>query len=57
MITRANGRFDFGAVRIAIGEALGTLHFAVLRETIPDAMAELLRLLDRPESGRNNRAK
>jgi hypothetical protein len=57
MITRANGRFDFGAVRIAIGEALRRLHSAVLRETIPNTMAELLRLLDQPESGRNNGAK
>lgn len=57
MTVRANGRFDFGAVRVAIGEALRGLHSAILRESIPDTMAELLRLLDRPESSWNNRAK
>ena len=41
---------DFEAVRTAIGAALRTHYSAVLREPIPDRMAELLRELDRPRA-------
>jgi len=37
---------DFEAVRTAIGTALRSLHSNVLREPLPDRMAELLRQLD-----------
>ena len=37
---------DFEAVRTAIGTALCSLHSNVLREPLPDRMAELLRQLD-----------
>jgi len=34
------------AVRMAIGQALRTLHSDMLREKVPDRIAELLRQLD-----------
>ncbi len=37
---------DFEAVRTAIGTALRSLHSNVLREPLPDRIAELLRQLD-----------
>ncbi len=37
---------DFEAVRTAIGTVLRSLHSNVLREPLPDRMAELLRQLD-----------
>ncbi len=37
---------DFEAVRTAIGTTLRSLHSNVLREPLPDRMAELLRQLD-----------
>ena len=37
---------DFEAVRIAVGAALRRLYSDVLREPIPDRIAELLRQLD-----------
>jgi Anti-sigma factor NepR len=37
---------DLKAVRMAIGQALRTLHSNVLREEVPDKIAELLRQLD-----------
>jgi len=37
---------DLKAVRTGIGTALRTLHSGVLREEIPDRIAELLRQLD-----------
>jgi len=37
---------DLKAVHIGIGTALRTLHSGVLREEIPDRIAELLRQLD-----------
>jgi Anti-sigma factor NepR len=36
------------AIRTRIGRALRALHFDVLREPIPDGMAELVRQLDQP---------
>src|SRR5260370_25735279 len=37
---------DLKAVRTGIGQALRTLHSDVLREEVPDRIAELLRQLD-----------
>jgi hypothetical protein len=37
---------DLKAVRTGIGQALRTLHSDVLREELPDRIAELLRQLD-----------
>jgi hypothetical protein len=37
---------DLKAVRTGIGEALRTLYSGVLREEVPDRIAELLRQLD-----------
>jgi hypothetical protein len=48
MARRPNVRSAFEAVRTAIGAELRRLHSNVLREPIPDRMAELLRQLDRP---------
>jgi hypothetical protein len=48
MARRPNARSAFEAVRTAIGAELRRLHSNVLREPIPDRMAELLRQLDRP---------
>lgn len=51
---RPGADFDFDAVRIAIGAALRTKYSDVLREPIPDKMAELLRQLDQPpETGQD----
>jgi hypothetical protein len=44
--TRPNAGFDLKAVRTGIGAALRTLHSDVLREEVPNRMAELLRQLD-----------
>jgi hypothetical protein len=45
---------DLKAVRIGIGAALRTLHSDVLREEVPDRIAELMRQLDQPtESGQD----
>jgi len=41
---RARSRFD--SVRAGIGSALRSLHSDVLREPLPDRIAELLRQLD-----------
>jgi len=41
----------FEVVRAAIGTALRTHYSEVLREPIPDRMAELLRQLDQPPKG------
>jgi hypothetical protein len=52
---RPGAEFDFEAVRIAIGAALRTKYSNVLREPIPDRIAELLRQLDQPpESGQDD---
>ncbi len=40
------GGSDFEAVRTAIGTALRSLHSDVLREPLPERIAELLRQLD-----------
>ena len=49
---RADSNFE--AVRAAIGTALRSLHSDVLREPLPDRIAELLRQLDQPtESSRD----
>jgi hypothetical protein len=45
-ITRPNAGFDLKAVRTGIGAALRTLYSDVLREEVPDRMAELSRQLD-----------
>ena len=42
---------DSEAVRIGVGTALRTLHSDVLREEVPDRIAELLRQLDQQEAG------
>jgi Anti-sigma factor NepR len=47
--TRPNAGFDLKAVRTGIGAALRTLHSDVLREAVPDRIAELLRQLDQQE--------
>ena len=44
--TRPNA--DLKVVRPSIGAELRTLHSDVLREDVPDKMAELLRQLDQP---------
>ena len=46
--TRLDAGFDLKAVRTGIGAALRTLHCDVLREEVPDRIAELLRQLDQP---------
>jgi hypothetical protein len=48
MARRPNARLAFETVRIAIGAELRMLFSDVLREPIPDRMAELLKLLDQP---------
>ena len=54
MARQPNVRSAFNAVRIAIGAELARLFSNVLREPIPDGMAELLRQLDKPiENGRD----
>jgi anti-sigma factor NepR-like protein len=47
--TRPNAGFDLRAVRSGTGAALRTLHSDVLREAVPDRIAELLRQLDPQE--------
>jgi hypothetical protein len=44
--TRPNADFDLKAVRTGIGAAIRTIHSDVLREEVPDKIAELLRQLD-----------
>jgi hypothetical protein len=44
--TRLDTGFDLKAVRAGIGAAIRTTHSDVLREEVPDRMAELLRQLD-----------
>jgi hypothetical protein len=51
--TRPDTGFDLNAVRIGIGAALRTLHSEVLREEVPDRIAELLRQLD-PQKDTDN---
>jgi len=41
---------DFEVVRTAIGAALRTHYSEILREPIPDRMAELLKQLDQPRA-------
>ena len=49
---RADSNFE--AVRAAIGTALRSFHSDVLREPLPDRIAELIRQLDQPtESSRD----
>ena len=45
-IGRHGTRADLKAVRTGVGAALRTLHSDVLREEVPDRIAELLRQLD-----------
>jgi Anti-sigma factor NepR len=47
--TRLGTESDLKAVRAGIGAAIRTIHSDVLREEIPDRMAELLRQLDEPK--------
>jgi Anti-sigma factor NepR len=44
--TPPNAASDWKAVRTSIGAELRTLHAELLREGVPDRMAELLRQLD-----------
>ncbi len=44
--TRPDSGLDLKAVRTGIGAALRTLHSDVLREEVPDRIAELLTQLD-----------
>jgi hypothetical protein len=44
--TRPDDGFDLKAVRTGIGAALRTLHSDVLRDEVPDRVAESLRQLD-----------
>jgi hypothetical protein len=46
---------DLKAIHTGIGTALRTLHSGVLREEIPDRIAELLRQLDQQPSGLEQR--
>jgi Anti-sigma factor NepR len=46
--TRPDAGLDLKAVRTGIVAALRTLHSDVLREEVPDRIAELLRQLDQP---------
>ena len=43
---RPSARSPFDSVRAGIGSALRSLHSDVLREPLPDRIAELLRQLD-----------
>jgi Anti-sigma factor NepR len=47
--TRPRAEIDLKAVRAGIGTAIRTVHSDVLREEIPDGIAELLRQLDEPK--------
>jgi hypothetical protein len=51
MARRPKARLAFDAVRSAIGAELKRLFSNVLREPIPEEMAELLRQLDQPQEG------
>jgi hypothetical protein len=53
MAGRSNAGADLKAVRTGIGAAPQTLLSDVLREPIPDRMAELLKQLDQPSSQRS----
>jgi hypothetical protein len=44
--TRPDAGFDLHAVRTGIGAAIRTIHSDVLREEVPNRIAELLRQLD-----------
>jgi hypothetical protein len=48
--TRPDASVDLGAVRAGIGTALRVAHSGVLREEVPDRIAELLKQLDRAET-------
>jgi len=44
--TQSNADLDLKAVRTGIGAAIRTIHSDVLREEVPERIAELLRQLD-----------
>jgi hypothetical protein len=46
MVRRPRARSHFDSVRAGIGIAIRSLHSDVLREPLPDRIAELLRQLD-----------
>ena len=48
--TRPDADFDLDAVRTGIGTALRTHHSGVLREELPDRIAELLRQLEQQKA-------
>jgi hypothetical protein len=48
--TRPNASVELGAVRAGIGTALRLAHSSVLREEVPDRIAELLKQLDQPDA-------
>jgi hypothetical protein len=49
--TRPSAESDLKAVRAGIGAAIRTIHSDVLREDIPDRIAELLKQLDQQKGG------
>ena len=46
MTHRPSAHANFDSMRAGIGSALRSLHFDLLREPLPDRMAQLLRQLD-----------
>jgi len=52
-VTRPDAGFDLKAVRTGIGAAIRTIHSDVLREDVPDRIAELLRQLDQQSDSGN----
>ena len=48
--TRPDANVDLGAVRAGIGTALRMAHADVLREEVPNRIAELLKQLDQREA-------
>jgi Anti-sigma factor NepR len=48
--TRRDANADLGAVRAGIGTALRMAHAGLLREEVPDRIAELLKQLDQQEA-------
>ena len=49
--TRPDANADLGAVRAGIGTALRVIHSGVLREEVPDRIAELLEQLEHQDAG------
>ena len=49
--TRPDPNIDLGALRAGIGTALRVIHSGVLREEVPDRIAELLEQLEHQDAG------